>query len=194
MTTLSKTIIGSTLLLLSYNALATMQQVDFQDCFTPGMDCTQLIVNTINQTSSSIDVQAYNFESLPIANALANAEARGVKVRVILDRTDLASDNKAVPILLASDIPVWIDGYKIRIAHNKVMVLDGKTVITGSFNFSASAQKSNAENVAILGNNTTIAQSYEANFENRLAVSRTYQSCKEQGGCASRKSKSKNNL
>ena len=32
-------------------------------------------------------------------------------------------------------------------SHNKVMSIDGETIITGSFNFTKAAQEKNAENV-----------------------------------------------
>jgi phosphatidylserine/phosphatidylglycerophosphate/cardiolipin synthase-like enzyme len=55
------------------------------------------------------------------------------------------------------------------IAHNKVMIIDGQHVITGSFNFTESAQKKNAENVLLISNDPKLAQRYAENFS-RLAL------------------------
>jgi phosphatidylserine/phosphatidylglycerophosphate/cardiolipin synthase-like enzyme len=69
-------------------------------------------------------------------------------------------------------IPVWVDT-RVSIAHNKVIVLDGKTVITGSFNFTAAAQAKNADNLLVI-RDAELAARYRANWENRRAVSVPY--------------------
>ena len=78
----------------------------------------------------------------------------------------------AASYLTNAGIPVWVDT-KVAIAHNKVMVIDGATVITGSFNFTAAAQKSNAENLLVL-NDPSLAAEYTANWERRRAASERY--------------------
>jgi phosphatidylserine/phosphatidylglycerophosphate/cardiolipin synthase-like enzyme len=62
-------------------------------------------------------------------------------------------------------IPTWID-YRPAIAHNKVIIVDGQEVITGSFNFTKAAQEKNAENLVIISDNT-IAKKYLVNWESR---------------------------
>jgi phosphatidylserine/phosphatidylglycerophosphate/cardiolipin synthase-like enzyme len=84
---------------------------------------------------------------VPILSALKAAHARGVDVEVIVDKTSArqsksGSRYSATTYLTNAGIPVWVDA-KVAIAHNKVMVVDGAVVITGSFNFTAAAQKSN---------------------------------------------------
>ncbi len=66
---------------------------------------------------------------------------------------------------------VWID-YVPRIAHNKVMILDSSTTITGSFNWITSANMHNAENLLIIRDPATTA-AYQRNFESRLEASET---------------------
>jgi phosphatidylserine/phosphatidylglycerophosphate/cardiolipin synthase-like enzyme len=73
--------------------------------------------------------------------------------------------------LTAKDIKILIDS-KVAIAHNKVMVIDGKNIITGSFNFTKSAQDRNAENVLIILDEPIIAKKYIINWEKRAAESR----------------------
>lgn len=143
----------------------------YQVCFTPGGNCTQLIVNTINGASKSIDVQAYGFTSAPIVKALLRAQKRGVQVKAILDKSNAYRSYSGINTLMNNHIPVLIDS-KVAIAHNKVMIIDDKAVITGSFNFTKSAQTKNAENVLILSN-TKLAQSYQNNFHSRWSVSLT---------------------
>lgn len=121
----------------------------YRVCFTPGQQCTSLIVNTIKKAKHTIYVQAYSFTSPKIAKALVYAERRGVKVYVILDKSQLHTKYSQLPYLNKNSIPIWIDS-KVAIAHNKVMVFDGQNILTGSFNFTRSAQKRNAENVIII--------------------------------------------
>ena len=60
------------------------------------------------------------------------------------------------------------------IAHNKVMILDGQTVITGSFNFTKSAEEGNAENLLII-HSQDLARKYTGNWHAHAKHSETYQ-------------------
>jgi phosphatidylserine/phosphatidylglycerophosphate/cardiolipin synthase-like enzyme len=144
---------------------------DYQVCFTPGEDCTGLIVHAISDAHQSVFVQAYSFTSTPIAKALVDAKNRGVDVKVVLDKSQSKANRyTAATFLLNNHIPTWID-YKPAIAHNKVMIIDKKEVITGSFNFTKAAQYRNAENVLII-NNVDLAKEYLANWNRRQEQSR----------------------
>jgi phosphatidylserine/phosphatidylglycerophosphate/cardiolipin synthase-like enzyme len=94
-------------------------------------------------------VQAYSFTSTPIAKALLEAHKRGVDVEVILDKSQKTHNYSSATFLANSNIPTFIDSIH-AIAHNKIMIIDGKIVITGSFNFTKSAESKNAENLLIL--------------------------------------------
>jgi phosphatidylserine/phosphatidylglycerophosphate/cardiolipin synthase-like enzyme len=143
----------------------------YQLCFTPGEQCTRLLVHEIDHAKKSIYVQAYSFTSYWIAKSLADAYRRGVNVEVILDKSNFAP--KAITrrqVLQRYHVPLWED-YKLRIAHNKVMIFDGQTVETGSFNFTDAAQYHNAENMLII-HNQALAQKYLANWEKRKQQSK----------------------
>ncbi len=143
----------------------------YEVCFTPGQDCTGLIVRAISQARESIYVQAYSFTSAPIAEALVNAKRRGIIVEVILDKSQI-KDNKysSATYLINNNIATWID-YKPAIAHNKVIIIDRSEVITGSFNFTKAAQYKNAENLIII-KYPELAEIYLHNWNNRQAQSR----------------------
>ena len=131
--------------------------------FSPGGSPTAAIVETLDSAKRSVLVQAYSFTSDPIASALIRAHGRGVAVQVVVDRSQASDRNVAVPSLKAAGIPVWVDrGHAIQ--HNKVMVVDRRIVITGSFNFSRAAEGRNAENLVVI-NDPKIAARYVANFE-----------------------------
>jgi phosphatidylserine/phosphatidylglycerophosphate/cardiolipin synthase-like enzyme len=145
-------------------------EASYKVCFTPALDCTQTIVTAINQAQKQILVQAYSFTSAPIARALLQASKRGIEVKILLDKSQ-SRQRGFSPAKLFADyhIPVAID-YKPSIAHNKVMIIDSKTVITGSFNFTRAAQEKNAENVLII-TDAALAQKYKQNWMKRAEES-----------------------
>lgn len=148
---------------------AGMARANVSVCFTPAQQCEHLIIEALDGAKSSIRVQAYSFTSLGIVDALKRAAKRNVEVLVILDKTN---DRKfaAGTLLEAAGIPVWID-YQPAIAHNKVIIVDSRLVIGGSFNYTASAERRNAENVTFT-DSKTVASWYIKNWESRLKVSR----------------------
>lgn len=81
---------------------------------------------------------------------------------MILDRSQRTERYSSATFLDNSGLGPLIDG-RHAIAHNKVMVIDGKTVITGSFNFTKAAEQSNAENVLII-HDASLAIKYEKNW------------------------------
>lgn len=132
-------------------------------CFTPPENCTDRINETIREARRSIHVQAYSFTSAPIAKALLQAHKRGVRVEVILDKSNRKDKYSTADFLSNQGIPAFIDDAH-AIAHNKVMIIDGEIVITGSFNFTKAAEERNAENV-LLVRDKMLADRYLANWE-----------------------------
>lgn len=140
--------------------------------FSPKGGVTDAVVREIDAARESILVQAYSFTSVPIAKSLVEAHKRGVDVRVILDRSQETEKYSSADFLIHADIPTWIDA-EHAIAHNKIMILDGQTVITGSFNFTKQAEQSNAENLLII-RDSDLADRYTANWKAHYAHARAY--------------------
>ena len=155
-----------TLVTLSSFASTFPSDTHYEVCFTPGRQCTHLLVNTINKAKKSIYVQAYSFTAYAIAKALVQAKRRGIQVEVILDQSNFKPGQRTVaPYLLRNDIACWNDN-TVSIAHNKVMIIDNNTVETGSFNFTNAAQYYNAENILII-HDSHLAKLYLNNWLNR---------------------------
>jgi phosphatidylserine/phosphatidylglycerophosphate/cardiolipin synthase-like enzyme len=159
------------IIILSFFLFNCVSAQEISTCFTPGGNCTDQIVKRINEAKTSLYVQAYSFTSQPIIQAIVKAHERGLIVKVILDKENEGRRNFGAQTLIKNKIDVLIDD-KPAIAHNKVMVVDEKDVITGSFNFTKSAQDRNAENVLFINNDPIIAKKYLENFNNRALVSR----------------------
>ena len=140
--------------------------------FSPHGGCTEAVVKELNAAEKTVLVQAYSFTSAPIAKALVNASKRGVKVQVILDKSQRTEKYSSADFLSHAGIPTFIDA-KHAIAHNKVMVIDDKTVITGSFNFTRAAEERNAENLLVL-RDKTLAEKYTSNWNVHVKHSEKY--------------------
>ena len=116
--------------------------------FSPNGGCSEAIIDTINKSKSEILIQAYIFTSEPIAKALLGAHKRGVKVVVILDKKQKKNGYSPATFFANQGIPAYIDSMHAR-AHDKVIIIDKETIITGSFNFTKSAETQNSENILI---------------------------------------------
>jgi phosphatidylserine/phosphatidylglycerophosphate/cardiolipin synthase-like enzyme len=140
--------------------------------FSPKGGCTNAVVEELDNATTSVLVQAYSFTSSPIAKALVDAHKRGVGVRVILDESERTEKYSEADFLHNMGVPTFID-CQHSIAHNKVMVIDGATVITGSFNFTKSAEERNAENLLVI-RSPELAKRYADNWTVHLVHSEPY--------------------
>ncbi len=134
--------------------------------FSPKGGCTSTVVEQVDQAKQSIEVQAYSFTSKEIVAALIDAHHRGVKITIVLDKSNL-KEVSGVNDVYGDKIPTFIDPVH-AIAHNKIMLIDGATIITGSFNFTRSAEHSNAENLLVIHNHPKLYAAYDANFHHHL--------------------------
>ena len=138
---------------------------EMQVCFTPGKGCQSLIIRQINTALKTIHIQAFSFTDPDIGAALIKAKNRGVLIRAILDQSNKTNKKSLASLLIRNHVAVRIDA-PAGIAHNKVMIIDEHTVITGSYNFSTGAYLRNAENLIVL-NDPVIATSYLNNWVER---------------------------
>src|SRR5205823_5572824 len=130
------------------------------------------VVESLNRATKSIFVQAYSFTSAPIAKALVDAHKRGLKVQVILDRSQRTEKYSSADFVAHAGISCSIDS-KHAIAHNKVIVIDESTVITGSFNFTKAAEEYNAENLLVI-QDSSLASKYLQNWREHQRHSPAY--------------------
>ncbi|MFO0935467.1 MAG: phospholipase D family protein [Gemmataceae bacterium] len=131
--------------------------------FSPKGGCVDAIVAELTRARSEILVQAYSFTNREIVNALVDAVKRGVRTSIMLDKSNEVETYTELGDLTAHGMDVHIDGAH-AIAHNKVMIIDNRTVITGSFNFTRQAELENAENLLIFRNQPELAARYKDNF------------------------------
>jgi phosphatidylserine/phosphatidylglycerophosphate/cardiolipin synthase-like enzyme len=140
--------------------------------FSPKGGCTERVVEELGKAQHEIEMQAYSFTSQPITNALVAAHHRGVKVTIVLDKSDIKEKSEAAEVA-ADRIATYIDS-KHSIAHNKIILIDGQTIITGSFNFTNQAEHNNAENLVVLHGRPKLYAAYDANFKLHLGHSEPF--------------------
>ena len=141
--------------------------------FSPHGGCTEAIVKELDNAKTEILVQAYSFTSKPIAKALVDARKRGIKIEVILDKSQRSHKYSSADFVAHAGIPTYIDSAH-AIAHNKIMIIDRSTLITGSFNFTKAAEEKNAENLLIMKGNKPLVDRYIHNFNEHKGHSEMY--------------------
>jgi phosphatidylserine/phosphatidylglycerophosphate/cardiolipin synthase-like enzyme len=141
--------------------------------FSPRGGATEAVVAEIAKAKTEILVQAYSFTSAPIAKALIDAGRRGVRIEAVLDKSQRRERYTAATFLHNSRIPVRIDD-RHAIAHNKIIIIDRRVLITGSFNFTKAAEEKNAENLLIIKGNSLLVARYLDNFLTHLSHSEPY--------------------
>ena len=152
------------LTLLSFNTEAeTFKSIEADVYFSPNGGAEEAVVDGINSAKKEVLVQAFLFSNKRITEALIAACERKIDVKVIVDKEMEHHHHNTVPMLLKSSVPTFIDD-KHRTAHNKVMILDENTVITGSFNFTKSAETRNAENLLVI-RSIAMAKAYKKNWD-----------------------------
>ncbi|CAB1368665.1 phospholipase D family protein [Denitratisoma oestradiolicum] len=136
--------------------------------FTPWDDAEGAILRSLGDARQAVYVQAYLLTSRNLARALVEAHLRGLRVEVLAD-AEMAGkgDSSQLPQLAAAGIPLRLET-AYSAAHNKVMLIDPEgehpVVITGSYNYTWSAQARNAENLLLLRDNPALARQYLNNW------------------------------
>jgi phosphatidylserine/phosphatidylglycerophosphate/cardiolipin synthase-like enzyme len=139
--------------------------------FSPDDHVEKFLVDLLKGAKKSINFLAYSFTSDPLADVIRERAAAGVTVAGVMDE-DQAKTNKGAEYdaFRTAGLNVRLDGEQ-GLMHNKVIVIDGETVVTGSYNLTASADKSNDENVIVLIN-TDIAAQYLQEFKRIQAAAK----------------------
>jgi phosphatidylserine/phosphatidylglycerophosphate/cardiolipin synthase-like enzyme len=131
--------------------------------FSPKGGCADAIVRELGKAHREILVQAYSFTCPSIGAALVAARVRGVAVEIVLDRANEKDSRSELGPIEKQGVEVLIDSQH-AIAHNKIIIIDRHTLITGSFNFTRQAENENAENLVIITGSPTLLDAYVKNF------------------------------
>jgi phosphatidylserine/phosphatidylglycerophosphate/cardiolipin synthase-like enzyme len=131
--------------------------------FAPEDEAAAGIMDTLAEAESTIHFLAFVFTSEPIAEVLIDRVADGVTVRGVLEARSTHNQYSQHSRLTAAGAEVLLDANPY-VMHHKVFIIDEETVILGSYNFSASAEEENDENLLII-HDSQLATAFLAEFQ-----------------------------
>ena len=141
--------------------------------FSPKGGCVAAILDQISAAQHTVELQGFVLTSPQIADALAAAKRRGVRVLVVLDAAQTSEHREQARYLVGARVPVYLDS-KHGAADNRVILIDNRTIITGSFTFTDLADAGNADNMLVIHDQTQLQSSYEDQFRVHLEHSAAY--------------------
>jgi len=136
-------------LLVTISFLLTIDLSSFAEIrvfFSPKGGAAEEIIKQIDNAESYIDIAMYSFTYEPIAEAIIRAKNRRVKIRILMDKVQSQGKYSKYEFFLDNEIAV-IQDRRAGIMHNKIAVIDGKVLFTGSYNWTKSAKERNEENL-----------------------------------------------
>ncbi|MDA8243666.1 MAG: phospholipase D-like domain-containing protein [Elusimicrobia bacterium] len=133
--------------------------------FSPGSGTEERLAALLKASSRSLDIVTFSFSSRVLAEAVTDANRRGVKVRFLMDR-NMAKGSGLAKLLFSAGVPFrWGIGRNDKGAlHDKFAILDGQVMETGSFNWTSNASRHSFENV-IFTNDAEAVKAYQAVFD-----------------------------
>ena len=139
--------------------------------FSPNGGCQQAVISEIRKATQTIDIAMYYLSSRDIAQALVQASENNVRVRIVLDQGQEIEHASKSGYLIKHGLEVRYHlGFGLM--HNKFAIIDGKSLVTGSFNWTLTAEERNEENLLIITDERTIAK-YKERFDYLWNTSRS---------------------
>ena len=143
----------------------------------PRLDCAKAIIGLFAAARKTAHVAIFTLTEPRIVDAMVAAHERGVAITVVADaRQSQSRDNpaqkKAIAKLQRAGIAVRLAVKQTALMHNKVGIFDGKTICTGSFNWTTTAEKHNDENLLVV-DGTQVAAAYEKLVFQRILTTET---------------------
>lgn len=142
--------------------------------FSPKGGCKDLVLDAIRSAEQFLWVHAYVFTSDDIADELIKAHRRGIDVRVIVDGKRM--DDKYAKVKKLSEAGVCVKYVQISsgCVHNKIMIIDERALITGSFNWTKAAEERNQENMLRISS-LDLNRCYRKNWQKIWETASLYQ-------------------
>lgn len=131
-------------------------------CFSPGGNCADRVTYWIGRANSSVHVLIYSFTLSNIRDALIK-KSQTMDVKIVLERKNVDEQGSQYSNLKNAGVQIRLDTNKADM-HDKVAIIDGHIIVTGSFNWSTAANQYNNENLVVLDNQAW-AQAYEQQFQ-----------------------------
>lgn len=131
----------------------SIERTEFNFAFSDLVnDPKTLLLQAINEANDRLDIAIYNFEDKEIAQAVLNANNRGVNVRVITDANKAEKDSRAAILDEFSQNQIDVKINTSRKMHLKMAIIDEKLIVTGSYNYTEASANENLEQLITLSN------------------------------------------
>jgi cardiolipin hydrolase len=131
--------------------------------FSPGKDCKNLIINHLTGAKKSLDICVFTISDNDIADCIIRRHQAGLAIRLIGDNEKAEDDGSDMRRMAEAGIPVKID-YSPNHMHHKFSIVDEEELLTGSYNWTRSAEQYNQENL-IVWRNPGLALSFKKEFD-----------------------------
>ncbi|KAI3634924.1 hypothetical protein MIR68_007305 [Amoeboaphelidium protococcarum] len=143
---------------MSNVSTGTATSLSVQTHFFPSEQSFKALVGFLESARFTLDICVFTITDDDIARAILAAHKRGVRVRIISDGEQSKSLGSDVERLASSGVPVKMDKSQQYHMHNKFCVVDGHSVLTGSYNWTKGARNNNQENIVIIHDQATSKQ------------------------------------
>ena len=144
--------------------------------FSPEDGVAKYVLQRLAAAKHSIHFMAFSYTANPIADAMVAQVKAGRMVRGVFEAQNAGGTGAAFNRLTQGGVDVLQDG-NCYILHHKVIVIDARTVITGSYNFTNSAERDNDENLVIV-DDPALARAYLEEFERVYAQAQSPTRCR----------------
>ena len=131
--------------------------------FSPSDGVQKRLLGELSKAKHSVRMMAFSFTAPEVAEQLSALAKRGVSVRCLFDNGQAHGKYSQNKFLGRNGVAVRLAPNRSGKMHHKVIIIDDETVITGSYNFSRNAERSNDENILII-KNKEIAREFNREF------------------------------
>ena len=144
-------------------SVITVDGTRIENYFAPEDRVAERILAVVRGAKKSVRFLAFSFTDESLGGVLIERHRAGVSVSGVVEQRGSDTEYAQYGPLRQAGIDVLADGNPY-VMHHKVLIVDEAIVVTGSFNFSQSADRDNDENVLII-HNPDIARLYLQEYE-----------------------------
>ena len=132
------------------------------------------VIAVVGEAEKKIDFLAFSYTHDGIGKAMLDRHAAGVAIRGVFEKTQANNNYSEYGRFKQAGLPVFLDANP-RNMHHKAIVIDGATVICGSFNYSSNADKANDENLLVIRGNPAIVKAFEDEVERVYGLAKDHE-------------------
>ncbi len=162
---------ADTLLLLKWleqvvktlDKIDTSQRIKASAHFSPGEDCRRKLLELLRHARRTVEICVFTISDDRLSEAILSRHRSGVQVRIISDNDKQFDEGSDIIWLRKEGVPIRVDSSEY-LMHHKFAIFDGRILVNGSFNWTASASRYNEENFLVT-DNPALLRSYARIFE-----------------------------